>query len=70
VRAGGALAGVIGCYLRKDFLLVVELLKESGLKMEGSIGLNFLLRVVVAQDPRKSSRAPLIANDNAIALAA
>src|SRR5580698_8587980 len=32
--------------------------------------LNSLLRAVVAQDPRKSSRAPIIANDNAIALAA
>jgi hypothetical protein len=32
--------------------------------------LNSLLRVVVASDPRKSSEANIIANDNAIALAA
>jgi len=58
---------------------VYELAKEFGVESKAvmaklqsvSTGVpNSLLRVVVASDPRKSSGATPIANDNAIALAA
>jgi len=45
-----------------------QLTREGANGFDGDFEL--MLRVVVAQDPRKSSRANIIANDNAIALAA